>query len=195
MQHPWKFLMPLCNLFPFPLVYIRPPWWLRWSVYNAWDRGFIPGLGRYPGERNGNPVQYSCLEHLRDRRAWQASPWGHTESDTTEWLILSLYFLLLCQILHVIVLLDSFSEYNYFKICLCYLTYQYFILSSYWEVFHCRSHPQQFVSLLSDILVSNSWLLQKNYEYIFYMSLYGYMLPFVRLMPPSRTLGVVWLRV
>ena len=36
----------------------------------------IPGLGRFPGERNGNPLQYSCLENLLDRRAWQAPVHG-----------------------------------------------------------------------------------------------------------------------
>ena len=39
---------------------------------NAADPGSIPGLGRYPGGRNGNPLQYSCLENSMDRRAWQA---------------------------------------------------------------------------------------------------------------------------
>ena len=33
------------------------------SVYNAGDQGLIPGLGRSPGERHGNPLQYSCLEN------------------------------------------------------------------------------------------------------------------------------------
>ena len=36
----------------------------------------IPGLGRFPGERNGNPLQYSCLENLLDERAWQAPVHG-----------------------------------------------------------------------------------------------------------------------
>ena len=40
------------------------------SVCNAGDSGSIPGSGRYPGEGNGNPLQYSCLENLMDRRAW-----------------------------------------------------------------------------------------------------------------------------
>ena len=52
------------------------------SVYNAGDLGLIPGLGRFPGEGNGNPLQYSCLENPLDRGAW--CPWGHKESDTTE---------------------------------------------------------------------------------------------------------------
>ena len=40
------------------------------SVYNAGDPGSIPGLGRYPGEGNGNPLQYSCLENPMDRGTW-----------------------------------------------------------------------------------------------------------------------------
>ena len=39
---------------------------------NAGDDGSIPGLGKSPGEGNGNPLQYSCLENLMDRGAWQA---------------------------------------------------------------------------------------------------------------------------
>ena len=45
----------------------------------------ISGLGRSPGEGNGNPLQYSCLENPMDRRAWQAnSLWGCKESDMAE---------------------------------------------------------------------------------------------------------------
>ena len=40
------------------------------SAYNAGDLGLIPGLGRSPGEGNGNPLQYSCLENFMDRGAW-----------------------------------------------------------------------------------------------------------------------------
>ena len=36
------------------------------------DVGSVPGLGRSPGERNGYPLQYSCLENTMDRGAWQA---------------------------------------------------------------------------------------------------------------------------
>ena len=50
------------------------------------DMGSIPGSGRFPGKGNGSPLQYSCLENPMDREAWWAnSPWGHKESDTTEW--------------------------------------------------------------------------------------------------------------
>ena len=40
------------------------------SVYNAGDPGSIPGLGRSPGEGNGNPLQDYCLENPIDRGAW-----------------------------------------------------------------------------------------------------------------------------
>ena len=40
---------------------------------NARDLGLIPGLGRSPGEGNGNPFQYSCLENPMDRRDWWAA--------------------------------------------------------------------------------------------------------------------------
>ena len=42
------------------------------------------GVGRSPGEGNGNPLQFSCLENPKDRGAWQATVHGVTESDTTE---------------------------------------------------------------------------------------------------------------
>ena len=40
------------------------------SACNAGDLGSIPGSGRSPGEGNGNPLQYSCLENPMDREAW-----------------------------------------------------------------------------------------------------------------------------
>ena len=40
------------------------------SVYNVGDLGSIPGSGKSPGEGNGNPLPYSCLENPMDREAW-----------------------------------------------------------------------------------------------------------------------------
>ena len=52
---------------------------------NAGDKGSIPGLRRSPRDRNGNPLQYSCLEKFHGQRSLAGySPWGHKESDLTE---------------------------------------------------------------------------------------------------------------
>ena len=48
------------------------------------DVGSIPGSGRSPGEGNGNPLQYSCLENPRDRGAWQGTVHRATKSHRTE---------------------------------------------------------------------------------------------------------------
>ena len=52
------------------------------SACNAGDLGLILGLGRSPGEGNGNLLQYSCLENSMDRRAWQAAVHGVANSQT-----------------------------------------------------------------------------------------------------------------
>ena len=53
----------------------------------------IPGLGRYPGDGNGNPFQYSYLENSLDRSLAGYNPWGRNELDVTEQLTLSLFFI------------------------------------------------------------------------------------------------------
>ena len=55
------------------------------SAWNAGDQGSIPRSGRSPGEGNGTPLQYSCLENHGWRRLVGYSPWGGKELDTTEW--------------------------------------------------------------------------------------------------------------
>ena len=52
------------------------------SGCNVGDLGSIPGLGRSPGEGNGNPLQYSCLENPMDRGVWWATVHGVAESWT-----------------------------------------------------------------------------------------------------------------
>ena len=61
--------------FPGTLLAKNPP-------DNAGDPGLIPGLGRSPGEGNGNPLQGSCLENPMNRVAWQAIIHGVAESRT-----------------------------------------------------------------------------------------------------------------
>jgi len=46
------------------------------------DTGSIPGLGRSPGEGNGNPLQYSCLENSMDGEAWRATVHGAAKNQT-----------------------------------------------------------------------------------------------------------------
>ena len=55
------------------------------SACDSGDVGSIPGSGRSPGEGNGNPLQYSCLENSMNRGAWQAIVHGVSKS----WLHLS----------------------------------------------------------------------------------------------------------
>ena len=50
--------------------------------YNAGGLGSVPGSGRSPGEGNGNPLQYSCLENPKDRGAWQTTVHRVTKSQT-----------------------------------------------------------------------------------------------------------------
>ena len=78
-----------CTRVPFPSLFPRIcsnfGWDSKASAYNAGNPGSIPGSGRSPGEGNGNPLQYSCLEKSHGwRNLVGYSPWGHKESDTTE---------------------------------------------------------------------------------------------------------------
>ena len=56
----WKEMLPMCKLLPA-------------NVQGTREAGSVPGLGRSPGEGNGNPLQYSCLENPMDRGAWWAT--------------------------------------------------------------------------------------------------------------------------
>ena len=52
------------------------------SAFKAGDQGLIPGLRRSPGDGNGNPLQYSCLENPIDKGAWQVTVCGGHKSQT-----------------------------------------------------------------------------------------------------------------
>ena len=71
------------------------------SAYDAGDLGSIPGSGRPPGEGNGNPLQYSCMENPMDGGAWWATVHGVAKSrtrlsDFTSLHFTSLHFTLDC---------------------------------------------------------------------------------------------------
>ena len=54
-----------------------PKWFSgKESTCNAGDAGLIPGSRRSPGERNGNPLQYACLDNPMDRGTWRATVHG-----------------------------------------------------------------------------------------------------------------------
>ena len=65
-------------------IFVELPWWLsgKESAYNVGDLSLIPKLGRSPGEGNGNPLQYSCLENSMDRGIWWVSVHGITKNWT-----------------------------------------------------------------------------------------------------------------
>ena len=63
------------------------------SACNAGDLGSIPGSGRSPGEGNGNPLQYSCLENSMDGGAWWATV--HGAANSRPWLNDFTFFLLI----------------------------------------------------------------------------------------------------
>ena len=72
-------------------LYDGLPWWGsdgQESACGVGELGLIPGLGRSPGKRNGNPLQYSCLENPMDRAVWQATVHAVAKSRTREGLTL-----------------------------------------------------------------------------------------------------------
>ena len=79
-------------------------------VCSAGDLGLIPGSGRFPGEGNDNPLQYSCLENPMDRGAWWATVHGIAKSRT---------------------LLSDFT-FVLFYVYLCIHIYIHIFLSHYW---------------------------------------------------------------
>ena len=84
----WISLPPPALSHPSRLLQNKPHWGFpggsdgEESACNAGDPGSIPGLGRSPGEGNGNPFQCFCLENPMDRGAWWATVHGVTKSRT-----------------------------------------------------------------------------------------------------------------
>ena len=81
-------------------------------TYNAGDPGSIAGSGRSPGEGNGNPLQYSCLENPMDWGAWWAW-WATIHGVAKSWTRLS--DLCVCVCVCVCVLVVQCSHYQFLK--------------------------------------------------------------------------------
>ena len=79
------------------------------------DTGSIPGLGRFPGEGNGNLLHYSCLDNSMDGEAWQATVHGVTKSQMqlSTWLIVLVFCLQIDQSCKVINLKQGESDISY----------------------------------------------------------------------------------
>ena len=72
------------SLWPLPLLGFPGGSDSKESACNAGDPGLVPGSGKSPGEGNGNPLQYSCLENPRDEGAWWAAVYA-VLPNTTKW--------------------------------------------------------------------------------------------------------------
>ena len=86
-QSKWTKLRAYCLIFLCLYLFPRAAFCLggsdnKASAYNAGDPGSIPESGRSPGEGNGNPLQYSCLEYPMDGGVWQATVHGVANSWT-----------------------------------------------------------------------------------------------------------------
>ena len=102
--------------------------WVKESACNAGDVGLIPGSGRSPGERRGNPLQYSCPKNPMDRGAWQPTVQGITKSQihlsTHSYIYLYMYHRNWCYIF--------FNLYIYIYLLIKLIKSQSKVISRWW---------------------------------------------------------------
>ena len=108
------------------------------SACNAGDLGSIPGLGKSPGEGNGNPLQYSCLENPTDGGAWWATVHGVAKS----WTRLS----------------DFTSLHAYRSIYRCWT---WWIFINYWH--RLTSFKETFFLIYFGKRIINNWVVGKSF--------------------------------
>ena len=112
------------------------PWWLSGKELptNTGDTGFILGLGRYPEEENGKPLQYFCLGNPMDRGAWWATVHVVTKSQTcltTTMVVLFLYFKgisILFSIMTIYIPTNDEKSFPFFYIFSCIYCLQIFLM-------------------------------------------------------------------
>ena len=98
------------------------------SACNVGHPGSIPALGRSPGEGNGYPLQYTCLEDSTDRGAWRATVHGFEELDTSAGLTQNLAFisvLLLCYFPFTVEVLEGHNRLVSFNNIWTFVSKQY----------------------------------------------------------------------
>ena len=116
---------PICQLLYYITSYFPGSSEVKASACNAGDLGLIPGLGRSPGEGNGNPIQYSFLpgESHGWRRLVGYSPQGRKESDTIQ----RLYYYTSSILLY-------FSKYCKIKKCFIFCVFfMYYLCEKYYK--------------------------------------------------------------
>ena len=82
------------------------------SACGVRDQGSIPGSGRSPGEGNGDPLQYSCLENPMGGGVWQATVHGVAKSDTLHVLLSQFGTSLLFHVQFYLLLLDQHTDFS-----------------------------------------------------------------------------------
>ena len=90
------------------------------STCNVGDLGVIPRSGRSPGEGNGNPLQYSCLENPMDRGVWRATVHGVTKNQTRPSTYAWMHCIAILNSMHSVPLFSDLSlayliHYHFFK--------------------------------------------------------------------------------
>ena len=117
------------------------------SACNAGDSGSIPGWGRSPGEWNGNPLQYSCLENSVDRGAWWATVHGVAKSQH-DWATNRFHFHI-CKDLLLGSLLSSIDQcacvYGSTKLFWLLLLYSKFWNQKIWDLQLCSYFSRLFL--------------------------------------------------
>ena len=72
----------MLNISPVSVSWASQVAWMIKSLPAMWETRFDPWVGKIPGEGNGNPLQYSCLENSMEGGAWQATVHGVAKSPT-----------------------------------------------------------------------------------------------------------------